>query len=128
MPSWRTGSSGCRASAARSPSSRARLSRHRSTAAPAPRRAEPWPRRAGNPISRTNPRAPATPFGVAPRQKAYKVAAVFEIGMSEFDATFVFMPLAEAQPFFNREDDVNLVEVFLDNADRVDAARTGIEQ
>ena len=43
--------------------------------------------------------------------------------MSEFDATFVYMPLAEAQAYFNREGDVNVIEVFLDDADRVDEAR-----
>jgi lipoprotein-releasing system permease protein len=83
---------------------------------------------AGDTITLTNPRGPSTPFGVAPRQKAYKVAAVFEIGMSEFDATFVFMPLGEAQPFFNRDDDVNLIEIFLNDADRVEEAREGIDK
>jgi lipoprotein-releasing system permease protein len=47
--------------------------------------------------------------------------------MSEFDATFVFMPLTEAQAYFNREGDVNLIEVFLDDADRVDEARQAID-
>ena len=37
-----------------------------------------------------------------PRIKSYKVAAVFEIGMYEFDTAFVFMPLAEAQAYFNQ--------------------------
>jgi lipoprotein-releasing system permease protein len=83
---------------------------------------------AGDSITLTNPRGPTTPFGVAPRQKAYTVAAVFEIGMSEFDQTFVFMPLAEAQPFFNREGDVNIIEVFLNDADRVDEARAAIDR
>ena len=92
------------------------------------RLAETLSLQAGDTITLTNPRGPATPFGVAPRQKAYTVAAVFEIGMSEFDATFVFMPLSEAQPFFNREEDVNVIEVFLNDADRVDEARAGIDR
>ena len=49
----------------------------------------------------------ATPFGTAPRIKGYPVKAIFEIGMSEFDSTFVYMPLAEAQTYFNRDDDVH---------------------
>ena len=48
--------------------------------------------------------------------------------MSEFDATFVFMPLAEAQAYFNRDGDVNVIEVFLDDADRVDEARAAIDE
>ena len=78
-------------------------------------------------ITLATPKGASTPFGTAPRIKGYPVAAIFEIGMSEFDATFVFMPLAEAQAFFNREDDVTVIEVFLDNADRVDEARQAIE-
>ena len=38
------------------------------------------------------------------------------------------MPLAEAQSYFNRPDDVQLIEVYLDNADRVDEARVAIEE
>jgi lipoprotein-releasing system permease protein len=82
---------------------------------------------AGDTITLATPKGEQGPFGVVPRIKGYKVAAVFEIGMSEFDATFVFMPLAEGQAFFNREDDVTVIEVFLDDADRVDEARQAID-
>ena len=58
-------------------------------------------------ITLISPRGAATPFGTTPRIKAYKVAAIFEIGMSEFDAAFVFMPLPEAQAYFNRIGDVD---------------------
>ena len=81
----------------------------------------------GDTITLITPRGAATPFGTAPRIKGYPVAAVFELGMSEFDATFVFMPLVEAQAYFNREGDVNLIEVFLADADRVDEARAAID-
>jgi lipoprotein-releasing system permease protein len=82
---------------------------------------------AGDTITLATPKGASTPFGTAPRIKGYPVAAVFELGMSEFDATFVFMPLSEAQAFFNREDDVTVVEVFLEDADRVDEVRNAIE-
>jgi lipoprotein-releasing system permease protein len=81
----------------------------------------------GDTITLITPRGAATPFGTAPRIKGYPVAAVFELGMSEFDATFMFMPLTEAQAYFNREGDVNLIEVFLADADRVDEARAAID-
>ncbi|HYI88768.1 MAG TPA: lipoprotein-releasing ABC transporter permease subunit [Beijerinckiaceae bacterium] len=81
----------------------------------------------GDTITLITPRGAATPFGTAPRIKGYPVAAVFELGMSEFDATFMFMPLVEAQAYFNREGDVNLIEVFLADADRVDEARAAID-
>jgi lipoprotein-releasing system permease protein len=81
----------------------------------------------GDTITLATPKGATTPFGTAPRIKGYPVGAIFELGMSEFDATFVFMPLPEAQAFFNREDDVTVIEVFLDDADRVDEARFAIE-
>jgi lipoprotein-releasing system permease protein len=81
----------------------------------------------GDTFTLVTPRGATTPFGTAPRIKGYPVVAVFEIGMSEFDATFVYMPLTEAQGYFNREGDVSVVEVFLDDADRVDEAREAIE-
>jgi lipoprotein-releasing system permease protein len=81
----------------------------------------------GDTLTLITPRGAATPFGTAPRIKGYPVAAVFEIGMSEFDAAFVYMPMAEAQAFFNREGDATVIEVFLDDADRVDEARAAIE-
>jgi lipoprotein-releasing system permease protein len=81
----------------------------------------------GDTFTLVTPRGATTPFGTAPRIKGYPVVAIFEIGMSEFDASFVYMPLGEAQGYFNRENDVSVVEVFLDNADRVDEARDAIE-
>src|SRR3954465_5406930 len=81
----------------------------------------------GDTITLITPRGAATPFGTAPRIKGYPVTAIFEIGMSEFDSAFVYMPLAEAQNYFNRDGDVNVIEVFLDDADRVDEARQSIE-
>jgi lipoprotein-releasing system permease protein len=81
----------------------------------------------GDTLTLITPRGAATPFGTAPRIKAFPIVATFEIGMSEFDATFVYLPLAEAQAFFNRDRDVTVIEVFLDNADKVEEARGAIE-
>lgn len=82
---------------------------------------------AGDTITLSTPKGATTPFGTAPRTKAYTVKAVFEIGMTEFDATFVFMPLAESQAFFNRDSNVSLIEVYLDNPDGVAAMRPDLE-
>jgi lipoprotein-releasing system permease protein len=62
-------------------------------------------------------------MGTTPRIKAYKIAAVFEIGMSEYDSAFVFMPLPEAQAYFNRAGDVSAIEVYTVNPDRIDEFR-----
>ncbi len=81
----------------------------------------------GDTLTLITPRGASTPFGTAPRIKGYPIAAVFEIGMTEFDSTFVYMPLKEAQAYFNREGDVTVVEVFLEDGDRVDEAREAID-
>ncbi len=79
--------------------------------------------RAGDGVTLVAPRGAVTPMGTTPRIKTYKVAGVFEVGMSEYDAAFVFMPLTEAQAYFNRAGDVTAIEVYTDNPDRVDQYR-----
>src|SRR5262245_35834220 len=78
---------------------------------------------AGDMITLVAPKGAVTPMGTTPRIKPYKITAVFEIGMSEYDSTFVFMPLAEAQAYFNRNNDVSSIEVFTINPDRIDTYR-----
>jgi lipoprotein-releasing system permease protein len=75
--------------------------------------------RAGDNVTLVAPRGAVTPMGTTPRIKTYKVAAVFEVGMSEYDSAFVFMPLPEAQAYFNRAGDVTAIEVYTDDPDRV---------
>src|SRR5437660_3411467 len=79
--------------------------------------------RAGDSVTLVAPRGAVTPMGTTPRIKTYKVAAVFEVGMSEYDAAFVFMPLVESQAYFNRAGDVTAIEVYTDNPDRIDRSR-----
>ena len=80
--------------------------------------------RAGDSVSLVAPRGAVTPMGTTPRIKAYKVAAVFEIGMSEYDSAIVFMPLTEAQAYFNRNGDVTAIEVYTANPDQIARFRT----
>ena len=73
---------------------------------------------AGDNATLVAPRGAVTPMGTTPRIKTYKIAAVYEIGMSEYDSNFVFMPLAESQAYFNRSGDVTAIEVYIDRPDR----------
>lgn len=81
----------------------------------------------GDSMTLVSPQGASTPFGTAPRIKAYPIKAIFEIGMTEFDGSFVYMPLAESQAYFNRDGDVNVIEIFVDNPDRTQAVRDAIE-
>ncbi|HET7849934.1 MAG TPA: lipoprotein-releasing ABC transporter permease subunit [Pseudolabrys sp.] len=82
--------------------------------------------RSGDNITLVAPRGAVTPMGTMPRIKVYKVAAVFEIGMSEYDSAMVFMPLKEAQAYFNRAGDVTAIEVYTDDPDNVDSFRKAV--
>ncbi len=79
--------------------------------------------RSGDNITLVAPRGAVTPMGTTPRIKVYKIGAVFEIGMSEYDSSVVFMPLKEAQAYFNRAGDVTAIEVYTDDPDRMDRYR-----
>jgi len=84
--------------------------------------------RAGDNLTLVAPRGAVTPMGTTPRIKAYKIAAVFEIGMSEYDSAFIFMPLTEAQAYFNRAGDVTAIEVYTNNPDRVEDFRKAVTE
>ncbi len=73
----------------------------------------------GDRLTLISPGGSATPFGTAPRQKAYKIAAIFEVGMSQFDESFIFMPLEQAQLYFNTGDGINKIDIMIDNPDEV---------
>jgi lipoprotein-releasing system permease protein len=75
----------------------------------------------GQKVKLIAPRGTSTPFGTMPRAKAFKVAAIFEVGMSEYDGTFIFMPLKTAQVFFQVKGGVTKLEVMAEDADRVDS-------
>ncbi|WP_099866183.1 lipoprotein-releasing ABC transporter permease subunit [Pararhizobium haloflavum] len=82
---------------------------------------------AGDLITLVAPEGDVTPLGVTPRVKAYPVSGVFEVGMSEFDASIVFMPLEEAQLYFNADGLVQSIELFVADPDLVGEYRAGIE-
>jgi len=77
----------------------------------------------GDMVTLVAPRGAVTPMGTTPRIKPYKIAAVFEIGMSEYDMSILYMPLAESQAYFNRSGDVTAIEVYIDQPDRVERFR-----
>jgi lipoprotein-releasing system permease protein len=88
------------------------------------RLAEQLSLRAGDPITLVAPGENVTSKAITPRMKPYRVAAVFSTDMSEYDSVMVFLPLAEAQAYFNRTNDVSAIEIFLEaRPDRVDDFR-----
>ena len=84
--------------------------------------------RPGMQITLIAPRGNVTPFGVTPRVKTYRIAGTFNVGMSEYDRLFVFMPLGEAQEYFNAGDTVNNLVVMVRDPDHADTFANAIAQ
>jgi lipoprotein-releasing system permease protein len=72
----------------------------------------------GDLITLINPQGTATAIGTVPRVKAYRVIGLFEVGMYEYDNSYVYMPFETAQVFFRVPDGANAIEIVLDDADR----------
>ena len=77
--------------------------------------------RVGDPVTLISPKGNVTAFGSVPRLKAYTVVAIYEIGMYEYDANFVFMPLEAAQTYFRMPTTVSALEVFADSPEKATA-------
>ncbi|TDW24785.1 lipoprotein-releasing system permease protein [Rhizobium azibense] len=92
------------------------------------RMAEQLGLRAGDTITLISPEGDVTPMGINPRVKSYTVSGIFEIGMSEYDAAIIYMPLEEAQLYFNAEGLVQSIELFADNPDDIDNLRPKVEE
>jgi lipoprotein-releasing system permease protein len=77
----------------------------------------------GDQLTLLTPTGEKTPLGIMPRVTGYRIAAVFEIGMHEYDAAVVFMPLPEAQAYLNRPGSVTAIRVYVTDPDQVDRFR-----
>lgn len=82
----------------------------------------------GDSIRLVSPDGDVTPMGTTPRVKAYPIVGIFEVGMSEYDTSIVFMPLSEAQLYFNSEGKVGSIEIYVDNPDDIDGLKTKVEE
>jgi lipoprotein-releasing system permease protein len=80
----------------------------------------------GDKVTLISPQGNATAFGTVPRMKAYEIGALFEVGMYEFDNSFIIMPMATAQIYFQQEERASMVEIMVDDPDRVAAFRQEI--
>ena len=81
----------------------------------------------GDQITLISPQSTPTMIGLIPRIKSYEVVGIFEVGMSEYDSTFVFMPLEAAQLYFKMPGGASDIEIMVNDPDRVGAALDAIE-
>ena len=71
----------------------------------------------GDSLVLISPQSTATVAGSIPRKKTYEIVAIFEVGMHEYDSTFLYMPLEAAQLFFRLQGHVNAIETFVEDPD-----------
>jgi lipoprotein-releasing system permease protein len=73
----------------------------------------------GQSITIINPAGRTTPFGTVPREISYEVAAIFEVGVYDYDKAFVIMPIERAQILMLMGDEIGMIEIKTDNPDKV---------
>lgn len=73
----------------------------------------------GDRITLTSPEGNATAFGSIPKMRSFRVAAVFEVGMRDYDAGVVFIPIDQAMSFFGYEDAISGFEIFVKDPNKV---------
>ena len=73
----------------------------------------------GDRLTLISPQGDSTAFGNIPKMRSFTVRAIFEVGMKDYDAGVVFIPIEQAQTFFNYPDAVNGIELFIQDPEKV---------
>ncbi|MCM8730259.1 lipoprotein-releasing ABC transporter permease subunit [Hephaestia sp. GCM10023244] len=89
------------------------------TVAVGARLAEALGAKLGSEISLVSPQGQATPFGTVPRVVTYTIGAIFEIGIYDYDKTYVVMPMEDAQTLLLMGDSVGMIEINTVDANRI---------
>jgi lipoprotein-releasing system permease protein len=82
----------------------------------------------GSKLTLISPNGAATPFGTMPRIRAYRVVAIFDAGMNDYNSSYVFLPLPAAQIYFEMPAAVTQIQVTTRDATTVQPVRAAIEQ
>lgn len=80
----------------------------------------------GDTLTLVSPKGSNTAFGTVPRMRPFKIQALFEVGMYQYDSAAVFMSMKGAQNFFDLDEGITTIEVFLNDPDEVVSVRDKI--
>ncbi len=81
----------------------------------------------GDAITVLSPQGTASPVGMIPKMKRFVVVGVFDSGMYDYDASLVYIALADAQQFLGLEDGVSGVEIRVHDVYRAAAVARALE-
>ncbi len=79
-------------------------------------------------VTLISPNGKITAFGSVPRIKSYRVIGTFNMGMFEYDANYVFMPLESAQKYFGLKDAVSVIDVTLKDENKLPQMRSMLQR
>ncbi len=82
----------------------------------------------GDLVTLVTPRGRVTPFGTVPRIASYQIRAVFEVGEYNYDTSYFFMPLKQAQNYFQYGDQVGALEIILTHPDMITEMFAEVQQ
>lgn len=74
----------------------------------------------GDDVILISPKGRVTPFGFLPKAKRFKVAGIFSMGMYDYDSSFAFLNITDAQNFFDVGDRVSGIQVSVRNPMKVE--------
>jgi len=83
--------------------------------------------RVGDPVLVTSPQGELTPFGMVPKYNRFRVVGIFNSGFFDYDSTWAFTRLSDAQRLFGLGDLVSVLEFKVDDLDRADEVSREIE-
>ena len=74
----------------------------------------------GQRVSLISPDGAQTAFGTTPRVSTYEVTYIFSAGRYDVDMTRIYMPIAQAQDYFNREGVADEIQVFVTHPEQIE--------
>ncbi|MDD9842001.1 MAG: lipoprotein-releasing ABC transporter permease subunit [Alphaproteobacteria bacterium] len=81
----------------------------------------------GTPLALVAPRGAVTPFGTAPRLRRYEIAAIFEVGLSEYDLSFIFTNMENVADLLGQTRAASALEIVVAHADKIKAQRPALQ-
>ena len=81
----------------------------------------------GMPLSLIAPKGAKTPFGTAPRVRQYSVESIFEVGLSDYDATFIYTDMDTVSALTGTSTDMAALEIVVAQPDKIQDLRPAID-
>jgi lipoprotein-releasing system permease protein len=82
----------------------------------------------GSVVLVTSPQGELTPFGIVPKYSRFRVAGIFNSGFYDYDFSWAFARLSDAQQLFGLGDEISVLEFKVDDIYQAGQIAKGIEQ